>query len=179
VTDRIDDEDLVTTTGLSSDPDRMDRWFRWILVSVLTLLLVAAAGGLLGVETASASASGGGLQLDVEYAATTRAGLATPFAISIASLDGAPLPSPLDVVVDAPYLEMFDENGLTPDPAEAWSDGRSVTWTFEPPEGAASLTVSFDARLEPAVQRGHEGRVAVMAGSRELVAVDFTTMVMP
>lgn len=173
VGDRLD-----TTGDVQTSPGSIEIWFRRVLLVAIAALVLAAALGAVGVERRRTEAVGAGLRLEVEYASATRGGLATPFEVSVSTEDGSPLPERLEVLIDARYLEMFDENGLTPEPADSWNDGQTVTWTYEP-AGADRLTVSFDARLEPAVQWGRDGRVAVVVSDQERVAVSLRTSVLP
>ena len=151
--------------------------------SVLTLLVGLAAvdgAGVLdvyGVDTAVVAATGSGMELDVRYATVSRSGIATPFEITVRRAGG--FDEAVRVAVDTDYLAMWDENGLDPDPAAATADDRRVVWEFDPPAGD-TLVVSYDARIEPAAQRGNAGRVAVVDdASVELVAVTFRTRILP
>jgi len=150
-----------------------------VAVSVIVTLVVAGIVGLLGVRTSVASAIGESITLTVAHASVTRPGLATPFSMVIASKDGSPLPSTLTTRVGSAYLSMFDENGLEPEPTSSFRSGDWTWWSFEVPDGASELEVSFDARLEPAVQWGRSTTAAVEVDGREVAAVDFETWVLP
>lgn len=155
---------------------RRARALRRLAFVVIALFLLAAAFGLLGVRSREASASGGGYDMTVTYAAMSRPGLATPFDIEVTKAGG--FPGQVTLAVSGDYLAAFDENGLDPDPTGARADGDFVYWTFDPPEGDV-LLVSFDARLEPAVQWKREGTVRLIRQSEALAEIDFTTWVMP
>jgi hypothetical protein len=142
---------------------------------LLAVLAVGLAGGF-GVRTASVSASGGGYELTVTHAAVTRPGLATPFDIEVRRAGG--LGRPVTVAISSDYLEMFDENGIDPDPASSTSDPGFVHMEFDPPP-SGTLTISFDVRLEPGVQWGKTGRVVLLDGERAVADVSFRTWVMP
>src|SRR5690606_18315559 len=109
----------------------------------------------------------------------TRPGIATPFAISVATVDGSPLPETVMTRVESAFLDMFDENGLDPTPVSTFQDDRWIWWTFEVPDGASRLTVSFDARLQPTVQSGRTTVVAVEVQGEEAVSLEFHTRVVP
>ena len=53
-----------------------------------------------------------------------------------------------------------------------------MLWEFDPPEGD-TLTVYFDARIEPQLQRGRTGEVAVVEDGEPVVAVQFETELRP
>lgn len=152
---------------------------RVVSVALISALAIVTATGLLGVRTASAGRSEGGYQLTVDHAAVTRPGLATPFDITVRTRDDAPLPGELTIRLDSAYMAMFDENGLDPTPVTSYQTGEWLWWTFENPDGREEIHVSFDARLEPGVQWGRTGSVAVFTGGDRLVEVVFRTWVIP
>jgi hypothetical protein len=158
---------------------RFEQVLRATAVGVMTLIVASAALGLLGVRTTTSTATGEGLVLTVEHAATARPGLAAPFAIEVASSDGAPLPSTLDLVLTSDYLAAYDQNGLDPQPATSSSDGDHSIWTFETTPGADRFRVELDARLEPSVQWRRDGTVALVVDERVVARVPIRTWALP
>jgi len=152
---------------------------RVVSVALISALAIVTATGLFGVRSASAGRSEGSHQLTVDHAAVTRPGLATPFDITVRNRDNSPLPGELTIRLDSAYMAMFDENGLDPTPVASYQTGEWLWWTFENPDGREEIRVSFDARLEPGVQWGRTGSVAVFAGDDRLVDVVFRTWVIP
>ena len=150
--------------------------------AVLTLIIgLAVVDGfdvadIYGVDTATAEASGGGYDLAVRYGTVTRPALATPFEIVVTHEGG--FDGPITIAVDRAYLAMWDENGLVPAPSAETSGDESVVWEFDPPTGD-TLTVFYDARIEPAAQSGRAGRVAVLDDDRAVAEVRFETRVLP
>jgi hypothetical protein len=157
-----------------------------IVYSTMTALLTLVVGlavtdalkltNVYGVRTTDASATGGGYTLVVDHASVTRPGLATPFRIEVRADAG--FDQPITLGVDRHYLAMWDENGLSPAPAEETVRGEWVDWTFDPPDGDV-LLVSFDARAEPAVQSGRDGAVQLLIDGDVVAEVGFHTRVMP
>lgn len=150
-----------------------------IVLAAIMALGVADAIGLVdayGVNSARVKATGGGFELEVQYGTTSRPALATPFEIAVRRPGG--FDGPVTIAVTRAYLKMWDENGLTPAPSAERSNGPWVEWEFDPPIGD-TLTVFFDARIEPAVQTGQDGSVAVIEDGTPVVEVDFTTQVRP
>jgi hypothetical protein len=143
------------------------------------VVVLAGLIGIFGVRTRTAQNSGNGLTVSVQHASVTRPGLATPFSVAIATDDGAPLPSQITTRIDSDYLGMFDENGLEPEPASSYQNGQWTWWTFDVPQGHNELEVSFDVRLEPAVQWGRMGSATIEIAGEQMVAVEFATRVMP
>lgn len=147
--------------------------------SLVGLVVLTAAVGLLGVRTGVVSTAGDGYRMEVLRAVVTRAGLATPFRIEVTTEDGSSLPTQVTLVVDADYLASFDFNGLQPTPTESYNSGTSTSWTFDIPPGQDSLRVDMDARLEPAVQWARGGSVDLVVAGNSVATAEFTTWVMP
>lgn len=152
------------------------RALRRIFNVLLAVFLIAAVAGVFGVRSRKATASAEGYEVTVTYAAVSRPGLATPWSVDVRRVGGFEAAATIAVTSD--YVDMFDENGLDPDPAVARADADFVYWTFDVPPGE-TLGVSFDARIEPGVQWGREGVVKLIRESRTIVEVPFKTWVMP
>jgi hypothetical protein len=156
-----------------------ERGLRFASVGLTSALVVAALLGLLGVRTDFVSATGHGYAVSVEHAIVTRAGLATPFSVEVATEDGSALPARITTRIDSWYLAMFDENGLEPEPAESFQTDEWTWWTFEVPEGSTSFQLTFDVRLEPSVQWGRDGTAALEIDGVEVLNTRFATWVVP
>lgn len=155
---------------------RRARTLRRVGIGALMVYLAMGALNVFGVRSDAVTATGGGYRLTVTYAAMTRAGLATPWSIEIeraAGFDG-----PVTVATTSEYFDLFDENGLDPDPSSATDDGERIIWEFEPPPGD-TLAISFDARVGPAIQVGKEAETAVLVDGSPIVSVRYATGVMP
>jgi hypothetical protein len=159
---------------------------RRVLYGLTTLLLsVVIALGLVdalgwwhayGVASTTVRASGGGYELEVQYGEVTRPALATPFEVTVTNEEG--FIEPLVIAVSRSYLAMWDENGVIPEPDSQTVRGDWVEWEFEPPSGT-TFTLHYDARIEPAVQWGRDGEVAIVVDDVVVVEVRFHTRVMP
>jgi hypothetical protein len=155
-----------------------------VTTALLSLLLGAAivdglgAADIYGVDSATTTATAGGTTLEVRHGTVSRPGLATPFDITVRRAGG--FDAPVRIAVDSAYLAMWDENGLDPQPTAETQDESVVMWEFDPPESGETLVVSFDARIEPAVQRGASGHVALLDDDgSEVIRVRFSTRILP
>jgi hypothetical protein len=149
---------------------------RTALVVLLVVIVVAAAAGLLGVRSTTATSSAGGYTLSLEYAWVARAGLDVPWTLEV-HRDGG-FPGPVQVAVTADYFDIYESQGLDPEPSTETADADTLYWTFDPPPGD-DLSVDFDAYIQPASQWGASGTAAVLDGGRPVVSVDFTTALVP
>ena len=146
----------------------------------ITGFLLLGALGAFGVRHGEVSSSGGGFELLVRYPTISRPGLASVWSVEVRRTDGAPLTGPIVLATTGDYFDLFDENGLDPDPAAAMSDGENIVWEFEPAEGATSITVGFDARIEPGVQlTTKSATTAVLDDGEPVTSVSYRTRVMP
>jgi hypothetical protein len=175
-----DDDTTGSSLNLHEEPRSFMRSRRIVSdVTVLLVVVVFALGitNVVGVRSGDVSAEGGGYELSVHYGTMSRAGLATPFEIEVRSEQG--FEGEVLLAVSADYFALFDENGLDPQPASETTLGSWLVWEFDPPPGD-TLTVTFDARIEPARQLGASGWVAVLdAEYQPLVEVDFKTRLLP
>jgi hypothetical protein len=167
-----------STSPLNPSPrwDAFERALRWVSVVVVFGVVAFALFGFAGLATGSATTDGEEFSVRVEYATVSWPGLATPFVVEIESTS-ATLPAELTVELPRNYLAMFDENGLDPAPDSITSDGQTEVWTFRPGP-VATLSIDFDARLQPNVHYSRDGWVIVQGGDSE-VRVDFRTRVIP
>lgn len=151
---------------------------RRVFVGLLGLFLALGALGFYGVRRETAQATGGGFELSVTYARISRPGLATPWSFEVRRAGG--FPEGLTVSVTSGYFDVFDENGLGPAPLEETTDGNRTIWRFGPTR-SDTLSVSYDARIEPAVQlKTAKGDLSVLGPNGEpAVTVAFKTFVMP
>lgn len=167
-----------TLTGVrpaSAGPRRVRG--RSTLVALLGVIVLAGAGGLFGVRTTTTTASSAAYEVSVEHAWIARAGLDAPWTVTVRRAGG--FPGPVTVAVTASYFDIYESQGLDPEPAAQTSDAEFLYWTFDPPPAGDTLTIDFDAYIQPASQWGASGRLQVLDGGSAVVTVDFTTALVP
>ena len=168
-------EDCVDVRRRAGVPRRRALLYGGTLAAI-TAVIALAFTGLYGVTTRTERAEGGGYELEVRYGDRSRGALATPFEIDVHRPGG--FDGPVTLAVTADYLRMWDENGLVPAPSAERTEGRWLIWEFEPPEGE-TLSVAYDARIEPAAQDGERGEVQIREEGTPVAAVSFETRVFP
>jgi len=171
----------VSTPTAPPDPDLADlrraRLGRRLFMVALTVFLALGVLNVYGVRTREVSATAGDDRLTVRYASVSRPGLASPWSVELRRAGGFRSDT-VTLSADAAYFDIFDENGVEPDPVESRNDGDRIVWTFLAPVGD-TLTFSLDARIEPAVQlKRARGNVSV-PGTEQPLSVGFSTFVMP
>ena len=143
---------------------------------LLALLVVAALLGLLGVRTEEVTARQDGWTLSVRYPAIARAGLDTPWEVTVTSADG--FGDSLTLAVTGRYFDLFETQGFHPEPSESTRDDDTLYLTFTAPD-ADTFVVTYDAYIQPASQRGSGASVAVVDGTTPLVQVSYRTRLLP
>ena len=162
---------------LSLDRARRGRVARRVFVAGLCVFLALGAAGVLGVRSATVRTTGGGYELEVEYARVARPGLAAPWSVVVRKPGG--FTGPVTIASDDRYFDVFDENSLDPDPESASSDGERIIWEFAPPEEGDTMTISLDTRIGPNVQWGRRGTTSVLEGGQPVATVSYRTIVLP
>ena len=157
----------------------LSRRLRRIFVVALCAFLLAGLLGLFGVRSRTVTATGSGYELTVTYASAARPGLAIPWSVEVKKAGGFQGKT-VTIATTAGYFDLFDENGLDPDPQSSRSAGEDIVWEFERPDGD-TLTIDFDARVGPSVQSlwPPEATTAVLEGKRRVVEVRYRTRVWP
>jgi hypothetical protein len=149
---------------------------------VVILLLAFVAAGILGVfgyRQGTTSVESDRYRLEVSYPQVSRPGLPSNWELRIGRADGQPLPEVIEVVSEASYFDIFDENGLDPDPERTWQEAGELVWQFEPPDGSTGLVVTFDARLQPNIHWSRSGSSTLRIDGRDVATVSYRTRVVP
>ena len=154
-------------------------WPRRLAIALLVAVVLAGAAGFLGVHSTTRTATVGRDTLTVEYASIARAGLDAPWTVTVRRAGG--FDGPVRLAVTADYFDLFESQGLDPEPAAETADGRLLYWTFDPPPGE-EFSVDFDAYIQPAAQWGAGGEISLLDGpddSAPSVTVAFSTWLVP
>jgi hypothetical protein len=155
---------------------RVNRLLTRTTLTGLAVLVLAGAVGALGLHTSSASSSSGGYTLDVSYPRVARAGLDVEWQATITHADG--FENDVVLAVSADYFGMFETQGFFPEPSDETRDGDTLYLTFAAPDGD-TLTVGYDAYVQPSSQRGSSATVSVVDGGRPAATVHITTTLLP
>lgn len=150
---------------------------RSTLVGLLLLIVVAGAAGLFGVRTTTSGGSAGPYEISVEHAWVARAGLDVPWTVTI-HRDGG-FTGPITVAVTSSYFDIYESQGLDPEPATQTADAEFLYWTFDPPPAGEDLTIDFDAYIQPSSQWGASGQLRLLDDGAPVVGVSFTTVLVP
>jgi hypothetical protein len=167
-----------TLEGLESQ--RQDvvgaRWRRAFLV-VLALVVAAGLAGLLGVRDATVQADDDGWSLRLHYAAIARSGLDVPFTVTVRHEGG--LGKQVTLALTGDYLDIYETQGFHPEPSATSRDADTLYLTFDTPPEGDTLTVSYDAYIQPASQVGRAATLGVLDDGRRVAVVDFHTRLLP
>ena len=168
--------DSSTTASVAHAPRRSAVVARTITTSLLAVVVLLGAFGLLGERSSVVSASDGERELSLTYPPVARSGMNVPWRIEL--LDPTGLPSQVELEIDAAYLELFEHQRFYPEPAEEHRVGDTLVMTFDT-GGETSLVVSHDAYVQPRYSAARSGSVALVDPDRTPLTVRFRTVVLP
>lgn len=151
-------------------------WVRRGATALLVLLVLAALAGRLGVRTEERVAERDGYRLALRYPAAARAGLDTPWRVTVEHAGG--FGKELTLAVSGDYLGLFETQGFHPEPSESTRDATTLYLTFTAPEGD-TFVVDYDAYIQPSSQLGASARVSLVDGTEPVVWVDYRTRLLP
>jgi hypothetical protein len=152
-------------------------WWRRAFLVLLTLVVAAGLAGLLGVRDATASAEEDGWSLRVRYAAVAQSGLDVPFEMTVRHAGG--LGQQVTLAVTGDYFDIYETQGFHPEPSGETRDGATLYLTFDAPPSGETMTVSYDAYIQPAAQLGRKATVAVWVDHRRVAPVELRTRLVP
>jgi hypothetical protein len=151
-------------------------WGRRAFLVLVLLFVVAGLAGYLGMKSQTASASGGGYRLQLQYARIARPGMDVPWQLTITRPGG--FTGPVTVEVTSSYMDIFESQGISPEPSQETQDAQWWRMTFDPPPGN-TLVVSFDIYVQPFSQAGRSGTARVLEDGKPAASVDFKTTLVP
>lgn len=164
-------------TDVARDQLIRSRRYRRIGLLAMGLVVLAGALNLLGVRGDVVTATAQGYGLSVEYSRVTRPGLASTWQVAVTHPRG--FDGPIVLATNADYFDRFDFNQFYPEPSATSSRGDVLLLTFEEIQGER-LVVRFDGRATPTfVFDLAQASTALEVDGREVVRVDYTTVVMP
>ena len=95
---------------------RRARNYRRVGLVAVSFVVLAGLVGLLGIRSATATASGDGYLLTVRHAQVTRAGLAVPMHVRVTHPGG--FSGPITIAISSQLLERFDFQNFYPNPSK-------------------------------------------------------------
>lgn len=165
-----------TLADLDEESSTTALWGRRVALFLLALLVVAALVGLLGVHTSTASAERGDWKLTVDYPRVARAGLDVRWRVHVQHPGG--FGKSLTIAVSSSYWEIFETQGMWPQPDSEMRDGDTTYLEFDDPPGD-TFVLDYDAYIQPSSQAGRTARVGVVVADSEVVGVTYKTRLVP
>jgi hypothetical protein len=167
-----------TLHGVSTEKkERRAAWGRRGFLSLMLVFVLLGLFGFLGMRDQTVSASGGGYQLQLRYAAIARAGEDVPWQLTVTHPGG--FTGPVTIETTSAYFDIFESQGITPQPSKETAGATWDRMTFDPPDGD-TLVIGLDIYIQPASQQGRSGSARVLGpDGTPLANVDFRTRLLP
>ncbi|MCD6641013.1 MAG: hypothetical protein LT071_14010 [Nocardioides sp.] len=171
-------DDHTTADVVDSPPGKVTRWMRRAGITLLGLIVVAAALDLLGPRTGEVEESAGPWTLAVSYPSVTRAGQPVPLHLSITSDTG--FGDTVQLSLCDEFFNDLDFQNWYPNPAAETNQPPRIVYEFDPPPSGDTLEISLDARTAPG-QFGEldDCEVAVLVDDEPVVSTSFTAWRLP
>jgi hypothetical protein len=170
--------DELSTLKAPRPVDAGPRSIAWRRIGTLGLVGVVVAGmlNLFGLREDTTTRSDSGYTVSVHYGRIARAGLDVPWTVTVTNPSG--FGKEVEVAVTADYFDIFESQGMSPEPAAETQDGEWTYWTFDAPPGD-TLTIDADVYIQPSSHRGASGTVAVLVDGRRVASTPFRTTLLP
>lgn len=156
--------------------NRRGRRIRHATVALMTLVVALGGAGALGGRTTTDRSSAGGWTVEIRHARVSRAGLDTPWEVTVRHPGG--FDGPITLATTASWFDLFETQGFAPEPSAETSTPRTLYQQFDPPPGD-TFTVRYDAYVQPAAQRGRSAVTVVLVGGREVGRVAYRMRLLP
>jgi len=150
---------------------------RRVALAVMALIVVVGATGWLGVHAGTASTSTNGYQLTVVYPHVARAGLDIPWNLRVVHPGG--FEGDITVAISKDYYDIFEFQGMHPEPSDETADGHFVYLTFSPPKDSDVFTTALDTYVQPGSQVGRKAVTEVLIDDTVVAKVSYRTWVVP
>jgi hypothetical protein len=150
---------------------------RRIALVVMAVVVVVGASGWLGVHAGTASTSDHGYQLTVTYPHVARAGLDIPWNLRLVHAGG--FQGDITVAISKDYYDIFEFQGMHPEPSDETADGHFVYLTFSPPKHSDVFTTALDVYVQPASQLGRRAVTEVLIDDVVVARVNYRTWLVP
>ena len=176
---RLDTRQCDIGTPLARGRNPRALWGRRATLAVLLVLVVGALGGALGVHTSTASATGSGWALRLDYPAVARAGLDVTWRATVTRPGG--FGKEITLAITGDYFDIYETQGFHPNPSDETRDGHTLYLTFTAPPHGDRFVLVFDTYVQPAAQTGKSATVAVVDPTtlQPYTSVQVTTRLAP
>lgn len=171
-------DNTATTQGLSRElHTRRGLLGRRVAVTALALLVGVGASGWLGVHADTIRTSSLGYQLSLTYPRVARAGLDIPWELTLTHPGG--FSSDITIAISSNYFDIFEFQGMHPNPSDETSDGKFVYLTFSAPKSGDVFTTSLDTYVQPASQIGRNAVTEAIVHGAVVARVSYSTWLVP
>jgi hypothetical protein len=141
------------------------------------LLVATGASGWLGVHAETVRSGAMGYDMTLTYPRVARAGLDVPWELRLTHPGG--FDSDITIAISSSYYDIFEFQGMHPNPSDETSDGRFVYLTFSPPKTGDVFTTSLDTYVQPGSQIGRHAVAEALVHGVVVARVSYSTLLFP
>lgn len=151
---------------------------RRIAIGLMALIVIVGATGYLGVKARTVRASGGGYYMTLTYPQIARPGLDIPWRLTVHHPGGFNGEN-VTVAVSNRYWDIFEFQGLHPEPSDTTATSDYVYLTFTAPKAGDSFSVSLDTYIQPSSQIGRSATTKLIVHGSTMAEVHYKTWLVP
>ena len=154
----------------------VERWVRWAVIGLLTLLVVAGLANVFGQRHETTAAAGEGATLEVSGPAALRSGLIFQGRFEVVA--GRTLRAPT-LALERGWFDAITLNTVQPEPDRTVSEDGGISFTFGELERGRSLTLYLEFQVNPTTAGHRSQDVELRDGERTLARVDRSITIYP
>lgn len=143
---------------------------------MIVAVIALALSGVLGQRTDTVSVAGNGYRLDVTYPSVARPGLDIRWKIAVTNPNG--FGDKLTIGLSQDTFDLFDFNGISPDPDSVTSTGDLLIYEWDRRPGTRFL-ISIDAYIEYGEHFGRTATAAVLVDDRPVLTARYKIRMVP
>jgi hypothetical protein len=154
----------------------VERVARWVTITVLALLCVAALGNVFGQRGSETTVTGGGATLELSAPGALRSGLVFQGRFTVVGSRAFERP---ELFVDRGWFDAITVNSLEPQPQRMRSEDGGLALEFEPLAAGHPLTVYLWLMVNPTTVGRRSQGVEFRNAGRTLARIDRTVTIYP
>lgn len=154
----------------------VERLARWLLVTALGAVTLAALAGAFGQRSGETSATGDGATLRLTAPGALRGGLFFQGRFEVEAAEPIRRPT---LVLDPGWLDAITLNTVVPEPERTASEDGAVSLEFAPLAAGQALTVYLELQVNPTTLGRRDQGAVLRDGDRTLVAVERSVTIFP
>ena len=174
--DPVDVPDGITLERNRDRPHAVELAARWVCVTALAALVLAALLNVFGQRHVDTVAKGNGARLELSAPGALRSGLYFQGRFRVSAERAIRAPT---LVLGGGWFDAITVNTVQPDPVETTSEGERIALRFSPLPAGRTMTVYVELQVNPTTFGRRDQGVELRDGDEPLTAIGRTVTIFP